>query len=205
MRYFALHACLLCALPGLVMMAGCDSGDDTTPFHATVTDMAGNSHELPVENAKATVLIFLNVDCPIANAMAPAWNALVEEYTGQGVAFLRIYADPWLEPDDIQAHGESYAHTTPAIFDCPQTLARQLEARVTPEAFVLLPDGVLFYRGRVNDSYADVGAKRPQVHSQDLEEAIKAALDGHTAPLPSTRAVGCYIEYADNPECEEIS
>ena len=50
----------------------------------------------------------------------------------------------------------------PILLDPAQLVARQADVRVTPEAVVVLPDGQVIYRGRIDDRYAADGRKRPQ-------------------------------------------
>jgi thiol-disulfide isomerase/thioredoxin len=166
-------------------------------------DVAGMPHTLKTEHFDATVLVFMNIDCPIANALAPELSAIAEEYRSRKIQFLRVYADPWLSVEKIQQHGREYALEIPAVFDCNQRIADTLDARVTPEVFVFKRDGKLFYRGAADDRYAEVLAKRAEVREDFLRSALNNLLAGKTAEPATTRAVGCYIERAQNPDCKD--
>ena len=46
----------------------------------------------------------------------------------------------------------------PILLDPDQLLARQVNARVSPEAFLLASDGQVLYRGRIDDLFAPDGS-----------------------------------------------
>ena len=54
----------------------------------------------------------------------------------------------------------------PILLDPLQTVARQAGLTVTPEAVVLLPDGQVLYRGRIDDRFAEAqGSQEPQARA----------------------------------------
>lgn len=84
-----------------------------------------------------------------------------------------------------------------SLSDPDHQLVENLDARITPEAFVLVnsehgPDVV--YSGRVNDLYASIGNRRDEPSTHDLRDAIEAALDGRKPKTSRTEPVGCLIE-----------
>jgi hypothetical protein len=70
-------------------------------------------------------------------------------------------------------------------------VARQAGITVTPEAVVLLPDGQVVYRGRIDDRYAPDGATRPVARIHDLERAIEAVLHDELPVVMWTKPFGC--------------
>ena len=83
----------------------------------------------------------------------------------------------------------------PMILDSDQSIARRVNAKVTPEAFVISPVGDVLYRGRINDLYAGYGKRRREASSHDLRDAVAAALAGEPIAIPETKPVGCFIQY----------
>lgn len=144
-------------------------------------------------SSKATVLVFVSVECPISNRYAPEINRLRTAFSSQGVDFRLIYPNGYDSPEEIRAHLSAYAYPDIAFRDPDQALARHLRVRVTPEAVVVDSMGRVRYRGRIDDRFVNVGVQRSQPTRQDLADAISATLAGATVTSASTAAVGCYI------------
>lgn len=143
--------------------------------------------------ARALVLVFLGTGCPIANSYAEKLAALSRQYADRGVRFLGVNANPAEDRAAVAAHAKAYALPFPVLKDSRQALAAALEARVTPEAFVLDRDRAVRYRGRIDDQYASRTRKRSEAKSHDLRDALEAVLAGKPVAKPQTRAFGCAI------------
>ncbi len=75
------------------------------------------------------------------------------------------------------------------LLDPGQVVANLYEAQATPHAFVLDRDGILCYRGAVDDvTFRHRAAARFYV-----EEAVEALLDGRLPAVAETPAFGCTI------------
>lgn len=139
------------------------------------------------------VLVFISTDCPIANFYQPSLRRLAGKYSDKGVAFYQIHPDPEVAPDDAKQHVRDFEITAPAAIDHGQRLTKQLQAKTTPEVFVLTPDGKTAYRGRIDDTYTTFGKRRPAPTKHDLKEALNAVLAGKKVAVPVTDSVGCRI------------
>ncbi|MEM9479985.1 MAG: redoxin domain-containing protein [Verrucomicrobiota bacterium] len=159
----------------------------------------GESHELFAEGeaAKVTVLIFTATDCPVANYFQPTIRRLHEAFAEKGVVFFQVYPDRDTDQESAKDHAKDYEITTTQVLDPSQSLAKRAGATKTPEAVVFNADGKAVYRGRIDDTYADLGKKRPKPKSHDLNDAIKVALSGKSSELVETEAVGCFIYFED--------
>jgi hypothetical protein len=197
-------AALVLVLPLLV--SGCGSGDstdsglratktvETSSSGLTVFDLAGHALDpLDATDAKAIVFIFISTDCPISNRYAPEIRRVEEEFTRSGVRFWLVYADADTSSDAIRKHIKEYRLPQQALRDPRHTLVRLGQARVTPEGAVFLPGGRLVYHGRIDNRYADLGKERPEATQHDLEEVLKAIVQGKPLPYSTAKAVGCYI------------
>jgi hypothetical protein len=187
----------LLALASLGGCAGRAEPADAPAAGATATsvrDLAGRALDpLAARDARAVVLLFADPQCPISNAFAPEVARLHAEFAPRGVAFWLVYADRSRTPDEVRAHVESFAYPMPALLDPAHELMRRTGARVTPEACVLAPDGVLAYRGRIDDRFVDFGKLRAAPTSRDLRAALEAVLAGELPPEPWPAAIGCAI------------
>ncbi len=157
-------------------------------------DTAGKTHSTgDLRQYKATVFIFVGIDCPNSNTYAPILARLYRQYSPRGVAFYNVYSDPSENADSVRKHDADYLVPFPALLDSHQVLARQTGARSTPEAVILGPDGQELYRGRVDDRFVDFGKTRFHPTQEDLGEALDAILQGKSAPHPVTKVLGCAI------------
>ena len=197
-------AALALALP--LLIAGCERGDSTVgalppsktdqtaSSASTIFDLAGHTLD-PFDAAdfKAIVFIFISTDCPISNRYAPEIRRVDEEFARSGVRFWLVYADADASSDAIRKHIKEYRLPQQALRDPRHTLVRLAQARVTPEGAVFLPDRRLVYHGRIDNRYADLGKERPEATQHDLEEVLKAIVQGKSVPYSTAKAVGCYI------------
>jgi peroxiredoxin len=142
---------------------------------------------------EALVLVFLGTDCPISNSYAPLLSQLDTRYRLRGVQFLGVNADPAETRATVASHAKAYRFSFPVLRDPRQEVAEEVDARVTPEVFVLDHDRVVRYRGRIDDRYASRTQVRSQATTHDLEAALEAVLAGKPVADPVTRAYGCAI------------
>ena len=149
---------------------------------------------LATPGVRATVFIFTATDCPISNRYAPEVRRIVTAFAPSGVVFRLLYPNPVEEPAAIREHmvAFGYAGGIDALRDPAHALVKHVSATVTPEAVVVV-DGRVRYRGRIDDRYVELGVERPSPTTHDLADALTAVLAGHAVPHPATQAVGCFI------------
>jgi len=142
-----------------------------------------------------SALVFITVDCPIANGYAPQLKAMFEAFEGEPVDFFLVHVDPGVDAARARAHAKDYGYEGRNILLDPRhSLVKRCEATVTPEAVLLSEGGVLRYRGRINNWYGDIGRKRFQPSRHELRDAISQVLAGEPVKIPRAPAVGCDIE-----------
>jgi thiol-disulfide isomerase/thioredoxin len=148
---------------------------------------------LAVGKDKAHVLYFLTNDCPIANSYAPEISALMKEYADRPVRFYAIHVDPELTADAARAHAREFGLTLPIILDTQHQLVAATGVTHTPEVAVVVADGTVAYRGRIDDLFTGLGKKRQVPSQRDLRDALTAIVAGEKVVISRTDAVGCYI------------
>jgi hypothetical protein len=142
---------------------------------------------------RATVFLFTSTECPISNRYAPELRHIVAAFGPRGVAFRLVYPDPSDGKVEIRQHMEAFGlGAVEALRDPRHALVKRVKASVTPEAAVVV-DGVLKYRGRIDDRYVELGLERPAPTTHDLADALTAVLAGRPVDPPTTQAVGCFI------------
>ena len=92
-------------------------------------------------------------------------------------------------------HAEEFKIGSPVILDKDLTIAKLVQAEMTPEAHLIDRTGKVVYRGRIDDLYADYGKRRRAPTSHDLRDAIECVVRGNEIKSSRTKAVGCYIPY----------
>jgi len=193
-RQIALFAALLA-------LVGAWPGALAAPAKAKLvfTDIKGKNHT-PFASAKtkAVVFIFLLRDCPVSNVYAPEITRIHSEYSKKGVALYLVHPDPDTDAKSALTHASEYKLTTPVVLDHDHKLTRLAGAEVTPEAAVFDGKGLLVYRGRIDNLYADFGKKRAKPTRRDLRETLDALLAGKRLAKRTTKAVGCYIDFSND-------
>ncbi len=158
----------------------------------TLTGTAVDALRAPA-GAKAIVYIFTSTDCPVSNRYAPEVQRLVREFTPKGVMFRLIYPANAESDAAIRAHQRAFAYEgTEALRDRSLALVKFSGATITPEA-VVVANGAVVYRGRIDDRYVELGVERPAPTTHDLADALTATLAGAPVAHPITQAVGCFI------------
>jgi len=148
---------------------------------------------LEVKGQKAVVFLFLMHDCPIANSYAPVINTLYRDFERHQVAFYLVYAEPGLSAAVAKRHVKEYGLLCPALLDTTQTLAKRFQATISPEAFVVSPDGKILYQGRIDDRFISFSNKRHQAGVEDLRLALYAVVEERPIAVTRTKAVGCFL------------
>lgn len=190
-------------------LAGLTRADEpATPAESQVRldfsllDTAGVSRSLRSEPGQsALVCVFLSTECPVANGYVPELNrqflALREAKTG--VHFFGVISDPAATRTLASQHVARFKYEFPVLFDSSGILAQALKPTHTPEAFVIDAGGILAYRGRIDDLYADLGKKRTQATQHELADAIAAVLAGKSPAKSYAEPVGCLFEAGTKP------
>ncbi len=168
------------------------------PEAVVFKDIDGGAHYLPCKPVhRALVLVFINTECPIANAYHPKLRRLRTEFAEANFDFVMVHADASLDGEVALKHKKEYEIDWAVALDPGSQLARRVSAKVTPEAIIVDPNGKVLYRGRIDDLHQTYGKKRPEPTTDDLRMALKAVSENRAVPAPETKAVGCVIRYTD--------
>ena len=142
---------------------------------------------------KASLMFFVTSDCPISNFYAPEIQKLCAEFGRKGVSCTLVYEDVGLDEGAMRKHLAEYRYTgIESALDRDRSTARRVGASITPQA-VLVVDGEVRYRGRIDNRYEAFGKPRRVVTAHDLRDALDAVLAGRPVPNPETPALGCSI------------
>ncbi len=161
-----------------------------------IVDLAGRSHQVGgVQPGSLTVVVFLSISCPIANATIPRLEAVANaEGTNWAVRLYGMVSDRSVTRAAAAAHFRERPTTFPILFDASGTIRDALAPTHVPEAFVFDDAGRLAYRGAIDDAFAAVGRRRPAVTKHHLADAVAAIQRGMAPPEPFVPPVGCRLE-----------
>jgi len=121
-----------------------------------------------LRDAKVVVVAFSGPECPISKLYKPRLDRLTKDYTPKGVRFLTVSSED-----------KGFL----AIFSPDRST----------EAFVLDDQGVLRYRGAVDDQYG-IGYTKEAPSRNYLSDAIDSLLAGRSPAVKATVAPGCAVE-----------
>jgi peroxiredoxin len=141
------------------------------------------------QGQKATVLMFISTQCPVSNSYNERMIQVAKDYAGKKVCFLGINANRAESVEEVAKHAKSHHFPFPVLIDVGNAVADAYDAQVTPHVYVIDDEGVLRYRGRIDDSQNPDGIK-----SRDLRAALDAVLAGRPVAVAETRAFGCSIQ-----------
>jgi peroxiredoxin len=148
------------------------------------------------DSAPATVVVFTCNHCPYALAWHERLIAVARDYSERGVRMLAI------NPNDAERYPRDSLEAmrarvqrgefdgVPYLRDKSQSVARDYDAKTTPDVFVLDSDGVIRYRGAPDSDYDDQAQ-----NAAWLRGALDAVLDGRDPDPAETRPVGCSIKW----------
>jgi len=139
----------------------------------------------------AIVLFFIATDCPVSNGYAPEMTRLARKFRRRGIVFAGIHPDPEVTAATAAAHALEYGLPFPILLDADQRVARQVGVEITPEAVILLPDGQVVFRGRIDDRYSPDGRHRPEARVHELEDALEAVLHDEMPVIVQAAPFGC--------------
>lgn len=167
-------------------------------------DVDAKAVNLQDMRGKFVVLEWTNYLCPFVKKHYSTGNMqkLQKEYTDKGVVWLSICSSaPGKQGNSTPAKIKGAmkklgAVPTHYLIDEKGEVGPVYKARNTPHMFVIDPEGVLIYRGAIDD--------KPSMVAEDVKGAknyVKAALDeamaGKKVSTPDTEPYGCSVKYAD--------
>lgn len=158
----------------------------------------GEVHHLAryLERYRAVTVIFMSNQSSYLHLYLDRLKQLQQEYMGQGVTLVGINPNDAVQsPEDSFESMKEFAQRNdlnfPYIRDVTQDVANCFRAKVIPEAFLLDQQGIIRYRGQIDDNPKSAAA----VSSPYLKQAIAQLLQGEVIKPSTTEAVGDFIQW----------
>ena len=148
------------------------------------------------KNKDVLVIMFICNHCPYVKAVTDRLVALQEKFAERGVQFIAINSnDPESYPEDSFDNMKEFAaennFNLPYLVDETQEVAREYDAKCTPDIYVYDKSRILKYRGRIDDNWKE----EDKVTSNELSDAIELLLQGKEIDFKQTPSIGCSIKW----------
>jgi peroxiredoxin len=158
----------------------------------TLPDVDNKEHSLKsLAGKNGTVILFIAVQCPVSNAYNERMAKLAEDYNAKGIAVIGINSNVAEDAAAVKAHAAEHKLSFPILKDPGNKIADRLGAAVTPEAYFIDANNKLLYHGRIDNA-----RNAAQIESNDLRNALDAALAGKAVEKTEAKAFGCSIKRA---------
>ncbi|MCS7220521.1 MAG: thioredoxin family protein [Anaerolineae bacterium] len=152
-------------------------------------DTEGQMHCLADYRGQVVVLNFWSAECPVSKELDEYFNRRCQQWAREGIALLAIDSNSHYGDEEIRRAKAERGLLFPILRDRGNVVADLYGALTTPHVFVVDREGVLRYRGAVDDR-----TFRKRVPERNyLEEALSAILAGRLVPQPETEPYGCTI------------
>ena len=179
--------------PAAVKMAPVSGDVPSIEDPGSLRDLRGSRRSLAdFQGHRACVLVFLGVECPLANLYVPELIRLHRRYSAQDVLFLGIYSHAGETIDRVAAHALEHKIPFTVLRDIGQGMADAVGVKRTPEVCLLDSRFGLRYRGRISDQYG-VAHRRAKSGRDDLAIAIDELLADKAVSVTRTAADGCLL------------
>lgn len=151
---------------------------------------------LSLENNRPTLLMLICNHCPYVihyheelQRITKDFNALVDLVAISSNDAMNYPQDG---PEEMKVLFDSLGLSFPYLYDETQNMAKVLQAQCTPEFYLYNGQGLLVYRGRLDDSSPGNDIK---VSGKDLRDAINALLSGQSISEFQQPSMGCSIKW----------
>lgn len=168
----------------------------------TLTDTKGKQHNLADFKGKYVVLEWVNFGCPFVKKHYESGNmqSTQKKAVDKGVVWLSVCSSAEGKQGHLEAAewneeiADRKLSSTAVLIDESGTVGKTYGAKTTPHMYIVNPDGVLIYKGAIDD--------KPSTNQDDIPGArnhVLAALDESMAGKPvstaSTQSYGCSVKY----------
>jgi peroxiredoxin len=150
-------------------------------------DLQGYLHTLGGHRGRIVIVNFWSAECPHSERADRSTMACLVQW-GTDVELLSIAANRNESIPMVEEAARARRLPT-VLLDPEQVVADLYEAVTTPHAFVVDREGILRYRGAVDD----VTFRQRKATRFYLEEAVEALLERRSPQIQETPAYGCTI------------
>lgn len=153
----------------------------------TLPDLEGRIHMLSDYRGRIVIVNFWSAECPHSERFDTDITSCLAQW-GSDVALLSVASNA-NEPEGMLAAVARQRGIPFVLKDAGQTVAGRYGAQTTPHAFVIDRQGILRYRGAVDN----VSFRERKPTRFYLQEAVEALLAGQLPEVTEVQPFGCTI------------
>jgi hypothetical protein len=168
----------------------------------TLTDTNGKQQKLADFKGEYVVLEWVNFGCPFVNKHYGSGNmqAVQKKAVDRGVVWLSVCSSAEGKEGHMEAaewNKEMAARkmsSTAVLIDESGDVGKSYGAKTTPHMYIINPDGVLIYKGAIDDKPSTNKDDIPGARNYVLE-ALDESMAGKPVSMASTTPYGCSVKY----------
>ena len=168
----------------------------------TLTDTKGKQHNLADFKGKHVVLEWVNFGCPFVKKHYDSGNmqSTQKKAVDKGVVWLSVCSSAkgkqgHMDTDDWNEEiAERKLSSTAVLIDENGAVGKSYGAKTTPHMYIINPQGVLIYKGAIDDKPSTNKSDIPNSRNYVLA-ALDEALAGKPVSTASTQSYGCSVKY----------
>lgn len=138
------------------------------------------------------VIIFLSPECPLCRNYTLTLKQLHIQY-GDKVRLTGIVPGKAYTAADVKSFVDKYKIAWPIFIDTGKILSAALQAKVTPEAYLMRGRRNIYYHGSIDNWIKELGGASARATVFYLRDAIDEVLAGKSVHLAYNKPVGCLI------------
>ncbi len=150
-------------------------------------DLNGRIHRLSDYRGRIVIVNFWSCECPHSERTDKAIMSMFVQWHND-ITMLSIASNRSETAEALKTAAETRRLPT-VLHDADCSIADLFNAQTTPHVFVIDREGILRYRGPVDD----VTFRQRKPTRFFLDEAVEALLEGHLPALTESPAYGCTI------------
>ena len=207
--------CLLCATFILIYCYIYPNNKTKIKYDKNKQYIEINNKKLP-NNKALKLLITLDPECPLSISYSSTINKLATQYSScdstniefliilpsesslKNIKYLEKIYKPTLQCWDTISHNvlkNSKLNQVPPLYlDYNHDIINIIDAKITPECFLIDPKGQIIYSGAIDNWVSEIGRTKQYTNEHYLEDAITQYLNNEIIKKPKTTAIGCIIQ-----------
>ena len=143
-----------------------------------------------------SVNFFLLDECRIGQSISGEINHVDSVYNAVPFYFKAYFPSELRRDEQIDKFMKAYKLDIDYSADYDRLATNFYGASVAPEVVVYDErNKKILYKGRIDNSYADVGVRRRVTTSRDLRNVLQLILEGKVISDSQTKAIGCYLNH----------
>ncbi|UYQ95450.1 redoxin domain-containing protein [Chitinophaga horti] len=154
--------------------------------------LEGKPLTLPGFAKKLTAIVFLSPDCPLSRNYSIVLKEIQQSWKND-LQVVGVFPGNSNNEEEIKAFRDKYKIDFDLVQDKKLTLVNFSGASITPEVFLYDDQGVLRYKGAIDDWAISLGKKKIKAEHHYLRDAIDHFLQHKAISPAATSAVGCFI------------